>query len=1352
MRGRSTDLRTFGVVAMVLMLLAISFGTFAYIYISRQRTYLITRNFRLLGAQSDRLTLMIENYANDVLGNMVSKSWDASKSKSGSTCNKEMFSKNLKEQLELAPALKLVGAPSLEPRHKQEPGVVLAPIQEGGQFRLEFQFTGAAGDRCVASFRVATALDELLGTINDQPFDDLLIVDNDTKVIYRRANSGPRLTQIGVVTNESGEEVPYSKVLASTDVYLLNLGGAPYRLFVQPVRVSLSKGRPEAPSSESVVNWSLCGLVRKDRFRAESTSLSYTLLIVILFLFITITASWPLVKLWSLQATDRLGIRDGIFISASVLLLTGLAVFFVLDMWSYVQLRGKLDLQLQRFAEEMDKHFHLELTQLTAMLNRFDRSSSDFKEQEQERILAHPPAWLDIERGAPYFEVLTLVHPGARASAAGGADKRAGKQFAKWTTERRTRANIDVSERDYFRTIDEERGWPMAGEDKPFFLDTVLSANTGRSLSVLSRPGPCRGGCVETLIPHLVSLRDVVAPPGFGYAILDEQGRLLFHSDSKRVLVEDFFAECDQSRALRARVSARAADWVDVSYTGRGHRLYVTPMKDVPWTLVTFRDKEIECTANLELLSASIILYLLYACLLLLPALILCFSGPEWMWHDARRAPAERQLLAANLVLILICASRLFTTVHHHIPLMAFALPPFALLLNCVRLKAETDSAWRRAPYFAALTALPMVLLALGILERLQAHREPQRDGILAVTILQGVVMGACVPLVAFPRRLIRWPRIGSLRGSFPWPSSLTTYVLLAVSLVVLLSVVPAIGCFRATHDTEMEVLVKHGQLGLARAIAERRERVNQYYRDIPATPSFVAHRLQDNTDLYYGFFFNTTVLPPRNDTPRCTSSKHRFEEASRGHLFDEVLEVIRPLYNEFSVQTHNLLHDSSDDCTRQWIVGPGHVSLVKGPGGAGDHLPLGSEVPLLSLPTTAPGWLGVLLGFALLPVLLYLLVRSVLRKLFCIDLSLPSARPAENRVLGEVQVNTLVLGPPLSGKSRLIAGPEFQRIDIRQVEAAGKWDETLAQLAPQSGKVVAIDHFETLQDDPARNRWKMRLLEQLLLMKCRIVVCSAADPMSFPVGGAEDEAKPGKGNEPSPRKSRERIDAASLDCWARVWSTFSRRFNATEDESDGVSRERLQEAIERAKLRAEAAVALRLECSPTATLRRVGMDILSLPVDGLSSKDQVIGEVLGRAQAYYRSLWATCSVEEKLALFDLADDPFINARPSVIRSLWEKGLIARNPALKAMNESFARYVILLGRGEGIGGMRKAAWQPWHTIRGTSVAAAIVVAFVFFLTQPQFLNLSTAFIGAVSASIPAALKMFELIRGRRAQS
>ena len=96
---------------------------------------------------------------------------------------------------------------------------------------------------------------------------------------------------------------------------------------------------------------------------------------------------------------------------------------------------------------------------------------------------------------------------------------------------------------------------------------------------------------MATLVTPLLCLIHPILSPDYGFAVIDESGAVLFHSDAAKNGRENFFDESLDSRDLRAAVSVRQESMLSVIYEGREHRLCVRPFATIqqcPWSLIVF--------------------------------------------------------------------------------------------------------------------------------------------------------------------------------------------------------------------------------------------------------------------------------------------------------------------------------------------------------------------------------------------------------------------------------------------------------------------------------------------------------------------------------------------------------------------------------------------------------------------------------------------------------------------------------------------------------------------------------------------------------------------------------------------
>ena len=62
---------------------------------------------------------------------------------------------------------------------------------------------------------------------------------------------------------------------------------------------------------------------------------------------------------------------------------------------------------------------------------------------------------------------------------------------------------------------------------------------------------------VLAIATRMYSIIDPVLPPGYGFCIMNAEGEVLFHSETKRNTQENFLEEVAQNEKIRAAVAGR---------------------------------------------------------------------------------------------------------------------------------------------------------------------------------------------------------------------------------------------------------------------------------------------------------------------------------------------------------------------------------------------------------------------------------------------------------------------------------------------------------------------------------------------------------------------------------------------------------------------------------------------------------------------------------------------------------------------------------------------------------------------------------------------------------------------------
>jgi len=337
-----------------------------------------------------------------------------------------------------------------------------------------------------------------------------------------------------------------------------------------------------------------------------------------------------------------------------------------------------------------------------------------------------------------------------------------------------------------------------------------------------------------------------------------------------------------------------------------------------------------------------------------------------------------------------------------------------------------------------------------------------------------------------------------------------------------------------------------------------------------------------------------------------------------------------------------------------------------------------------------------------------------------------------------------LIMGHPKSGKSthaRKIPGIEV--IDLGKLATTGGW-----KLDRPLPKVVGLDRFEFDSDNPKTNAEKLHLLEELIYVEnCSVVILSTIDPM-FYLASQSPASVTADGDFTTSMQL--------LDRWANVLSLFHKLQvrDKTVAQFDRVV-ERLKQKCNSQAFQ-KLAKMVEVECCRTAQLRNIGTTILKVHQHNAwqVSRARLLEEVLDRAEVHYRVLWSTCTADERLVLFQLAQDGWANPNNDVaLRHLQRRNLIHRSPGFRVMNESFRRFILHAQYPQEVAEWEREEKQSlWKALKLSLITASVLVACWLLYAQQEMLNLSLGYISAFAAAGGIIIKLLTDLRSRGATS
>jgi hypothetical protein len=418
-----------------------------------------------------------------------------------------------------------------------------------------------------------------------------------------------------------GTGVPTWKQISSATVRTrMTFGGIWAQLYLQPVIL-------EGSGAGNLV---LAGAVPSQEIIRQALAVDTYFVALMVIVFVLGTFGFPFVKLITLERNERFRLRDVYLLYMSTAALLALLTFLVAASDAYYRWNREADQGLKTFADDAENKLQGELAAAQSQLVKYDQTlPSVFAESHKENCDQWDVRnqWFNNSTDAHftplenqvYIETVSWIGPD-------------GKQIWKITSGKSNSNKIDVPERPYFRAARDGNLYRTKNSGA-FFFTPDRSITDGKFYTFLSIPsqlpaGFCGQGTKEddyvaAATLNLVSIDRTPLPPGYGFAIVNREGRVLYHSDDRLSLRENFFNELSKGTKVKAAIYAGRKACFSSQYRERPHRIFVKPFgvslslpqdkTDGPneepagLFLAVFRDVSIERTEVARVVTTSLV-------------------------------------------------------------------------------------------------------------------------------------------------------------------------------------------------------------------------------------------------------------------------------------------------------------------------------------------------------------------------------------------------------------------------------------------------------------------------------------------------------------------------------------------------------------------------------------------------------------------------------------------------------------------------------------------------------------------------------------------------------------------------
>lgn len=474
-------------------------------------------------------------------------------------------------------------------------------------------------------------------------------------------SGGMRIQNLAEALPE-GKDAEWKKLRSTSARSTLTLGGDWYQVYSQPV--TLAGGY-----------MTLVGAVPTGQLVQQALAVDTHFFAMLVFLLLLGVSGIPFVKLIALDKHERFRLRDAYLLYLSTGALLALLTFVAVGVDAYLRWRAVADKGFISLASGIKDSFQREVGALRDQLVDYDRKVSALPPRD---CSTWTPTinWYTTEAAHSEFnlplpgngrniqlETVAWVSPG-------------GKQVWKVTADKST-SKLSVGQRSYFRATRDNYLSQINGKDEVFFVTPDRSISDGKFKTFVSVPSEVKAGfCSDSkedghytavAVAKLLSLDRMPLPAGYGFVVINREGRVLYHSDARLSLREDFFSEIRDGSTLRSLAYAGRSETsiLRSAYRERPHAFLIEPLgiqlqsgdKTETLSLVVFRDLSVEITTVSHALVIGIsaaFLLLLAVVLIAIPLIPVLKRRSVWLWPHGGLMPFHQRLTLAFLGVLIL--------------------------------------------------------------------------------------------------------------------------------------------------------------------------------------------------------------------------------------------------------------------------------------------------------------------------------------------------------------------------------------------------------------------------------------------------------------------------------------------------------------------------------------------------------------------------------------------------------------------------------------------------------------------------------------------------------------------------
>ncbi|MEO5889764.1 MAG: cache domain-containing protein [Ferruginibacter sp.] len=701
-------------------------------------------------------------------------------------------------------------------------------------------------------------VDPILTNQKSELFESYLLIGESNGVIY----IDPGLAINSRIAEDSLIAKNSKALFAGTKD--ITISGIDYKMFYYPFKLG-----PE--------HFQLCGFIKSETYNEKLQQVPVAFIYPIVIALLLIIILLPIVKFYLIGKDEHVKYAD--FVMGLISFFAGTAMMTLIII--QVLLLWAADIRTKKYLEEIsaqiDYRFTAELAKAYKQLNILDTLIVNNPNQEPvQKMLRH--------ENFNAFDLITGYYKDCHQ------DTSCYYNFNRvsWIDEdgdQHIKADIDTSglvftnvkERGYFKILQNNQAYALPGiPGSRCVIEPVNSWTNGDFSLIIAMKSKFGNGSIIAMSIQMPSVMRTILPPGFGFGIIDNDGKVMLHSDMSRNLQENLIAKTDPSRQIRETVKSRQESFFSsLNLYGKNNSVYVKPIATLPFHLATFYDTGYVVPVNMRIFTFSLLFCSISSaiCILLWLGVFRRRSSHNALLYDPMYylkwvVPKERNIrfyilsiffliicLLFQLLMLLLAKS--FDNSNYTILMMVIVFPinifsglfiiNYRIKRNSYAGSIDTNKDQKKLNPIKALSALffqPVAILTTYFLSISGEY------GSQNTFLFFELVFFIFISLFLFLRK-----------GAFKFlyrnaVSYLSFYCWFSTILLICISVVPAALYTWYAHNQEITQSVKKEQLYLANALQQRAVYTFDFVKKRSALlpPGDYFERLQYKTGIYAVF------------------------------------------------------------------------------------------------------------------------------------------------------------------------------------------------------------------------------------------------------------------------------------------------------------------------------------------------------------------------------------------------------------------------------------------------------------------------------------------------------------------